>query len=146
MVQLWMLHIADDVVVLTAQRLSRGAVLCCLHVVMLLADDPRRPLQASVTVELLVTALCSSMTLPLVLRCTQRRGCCHRRGLGAAIIAVAATRHSARMYSGISQQQLDMGQLHLAVDDVRLDVNLEPVRREPAPASITVRGGETVRR
>jgi hypothetical protein len=31
------------------------------------------------------------------------------------------------MYSAISQQQLDMGQLHLAVDDVRLDVNLEPV-------------------
>jgi hypothetical protein len=39
-----------------------------------------------------------------------------------------------------------MGQLHLAVDDVRLDVNLEPVRREPAHASIatdTVRGEET---
>jgi hypothetical protein len=38
-----------------------------------------------------------------------------------------------------------MGQLHVAVDDARLDVNLEPVRREPAHASIatdTVRGDE----
>jgi ERCC4-related helicase len=42
-----------------------------------------------------------------VLRCTQRRGCCHRRGLGAAVVAVAATRHSARMYSAISKQQVD---------------------------------------
>jgi hypothetical protein len=142
MVQLRMLGIADDVDVQTAQWLSTVAVLCCLHVIMLLADDPRRPLQASV--EQLVTALCSSMTLPLVLRCTQRRGCCQRRGLGAATVVVAATRHSARMYSGKSQQQLDMGQLHLAVDDVRLDVNLEPTRREHARASIatdTVRGG-----
>ncbi len=92
MLQLRMSGIADDVVAQTVQRLSRVAVLCCLHVVMLLADDPRRPLQASV--QQLVTALCSSMTLPLVLRCSQRRGCCHRRGLGAAIVAVAATRHA----------------------------------------------------
>ncbi len=48
MLQLRMLGIADDAFELTAQRLSRIAVLCCLHVVMLLADDPRRPLQASV--------------------------------------------------------------------------------------------------
>jgi hypothetical protein len=39
-----------------------------------------------------------------------------------------------------------MGQLDLAVDDARLDVNVEPMQREPADASIatdTVRGGET---
>jgi hypothetical protein len=48
MLQLRMSGIADDVVVPTVQRLSTVAVLCCLHVVMLLADDPRRPLQASV--------------------------------------------------------------------------------------------------
>ena len=48
MLQLRMSGIADDVAVPTVQRLSTVAVLCCLHVVMLLADDPRRPLQASV--------------------------------------------------------------------------------------------------
>ncbi len=40
MLQLRMSGIVDDVVVLTAQRLSTVAVLCRLHVVMLLADDP----------------------------------------------------------------------------------------------------------
>ncbi len=92
MLQLGMADIAEDVVVVTAQGLSRVAVLCCLDVVMLLADDPRRPLQASV--EELAAVLCSSMTLALVLRCIQRRRCCQRRGLGAAIVAVAAARHA----------------------------------------------------
>ena len=48
MLQLRMLGIVDDVAVLTAQRLSTVAVLCRLHAMTLLADDPRRPLQASV--------------------------------------------------------------------------------------------------
>ncbi len=67
-----MSFVVEYVVVVTAQGLSRVAVLCRLDIVMLLADDPRHPLQASV--EELATVLCSSMTLALVLRCIQASG------------------------------------------------------------------------
>jgi hypothetical protein len=66
------LDIAEDVVVVTAQGLSRVAVLCRLDIVMLLADDLRCPLRACVNA--LITALCSSMTMALVLRCNQATG------------------------------------------------------------------------
>jgi hypothetical protein len=70
--QLWLSFVVEYVVVVTAQRLSMVAVLCCLDVVMLLADDLHRPLRDCVNE--LVTVLCSSMTLALVLRCNQASG------------------------------------------------------------------------